>query len=312
MCPRQIIWFRVFVCFLLPLLAAGAFSIKAQTTAPILISEANSTRAVALESVTFTPEPFATTSPNSWNADHRTRVMLFALNLPTHGGEPLYFLNADAEDAAHKHYSLLVEYFGPVPNQPWLNAIVVRLSEDFKDAGDVLVRISYLGTLSNRVRVAIGHKGGGPPDDAGAGPTPAPPYAITGKVTADGAAFGGLILKLTGSQTDTTSTNANGAYGFSVNPIGGSYTVTPVNQFHDFNPISRAVSNVINNQFDLDFVATRKLYTISGVVRDSGGQPFAGVDVTLSGAEQKLVTTDTSGNFSFPNLKAGENYVVAF
>jgi hypothetical protein len=311
MCPRQVIWFRVFASILLPLLAAGAFTIKAQTTAPILISDANSTRAVALESVTFTPEPFATTSPNSWNADHRTRVMLFALNLPQ-GGQPVDFLNADAEDAAHHHHTLVVEYFGPVPDQPWLNAIIILLSEDLKDAGDVLVRISYLVTPSNRVRVAIGHKGGGPPDDTGAGPTPAPPYAITGKVTADGAAVSGLSVKLTGSETETTSTNANGAYGFSANPIGGSYTVTPVNQFYDFNPISRTVSDVINNQPDLDFVATRKLYTISGVVCGSDGQGLAGVDVALSGAEQNVFTTDASGNFSFPNLKAGESYVVAF
>ncbi|MEA2206047.1 MAG: hypothetical protein QOE77_2823 [Blastocatellia bacterium] len=312
MCPRRVTWFRAFAGLLLLMLTAGAFAIKAQTGAPILISDTNSTRAVALESVMFTPEPFATTSPHSWNADHRTRIMLFALNLPTQGGQPLYFLNADAEDAAHHHYSLLVEYFGPVPNQPWLTPITILLNEDIKDAGDVLVRISYLGTLSNRVRVAIGHKGGGPPDDAGAGPTPAPPYALNGKVTDDDAAFSGLSLKLTGSQTETTSTNAGGAYEFSVNAIGGSYTITPVNQFYNFNPISRTVNDVTNNQLDLDFVATRKLYTISGVARDSGGQGLAGVDVSLSGAEQKLVTTDGSGNFSFSNLKAGGNYALAF
>jgi hypothetical protein len=238
--------------------------------------------------------------------------MLFALNLPTQGGQPVDFLNADAEDAAHHHHTLVVEYFGPVPDQPGLSAIIILLSEDLKDAGDVLVRISYLVTPSNRVRVAIGHKGGGPPDDAGAGPTPAPPYAMTGKVSIDGAAFSGLNVKLTGSQTETSSTNASGAYAFSVNAIGGSYIVTPVNQFYDFNPISRSVNDVINNQLDLDFVATRKLYAISGVVRDSGGQGLAGVEVSLSGAEQKLVTTDSSGNFSFSNLKAGENYAMAF
>src|SRR5437879_6632299 len=42
------------------------------------------------------------------------------------------------------------------------------------DLGDVLVRIYYHGTASNRVRVAIGHIGGGPPDDLGAVPTPGP------------------------------------------------------------------------------------------------------------------------------------------
>jgi uncharacterized protein GlcG (DUF336 family) len=41
-----------------------------------------------------------------------------------------------------------------------------------KDAGDVLIGINYHGSQSNRVRVGIGHIGGGPPDDAGAIPTP--------------------------------------------------------------------------------------------------------------------------------------------
>jgi len=40
------------------------------------------------------------------------------------------------------------------------------------DLGDVLVRVSYKGLSSNRVRVAIGHAGGGPADDEGAVPTP--------------------------------------------------------------------------------------------------------------------------------------------
>ncbi len=42
------------------------------------------------------------------------------------------------------------------------------------DLGDVLVRIHYKGDASNRVRVGIGHVGGGPSDDPGAVPTPGP------------------------------------------------------------------------------------------------------------------------------------------
>jgi uncharacterized protein GlcG (DUF336 family) len=42
------------------------------------------------------------------------------------------------------------------------------------DLGDVLVRIYYHDAASNRVRVGIGHVGGGPPDDPGAVPTPGP------------------------------------------------------------------------------------------------------------------------------------------
>src|SRR2546423_15543202 len=50
------------------------------------------------------------------------------------------------------------------------------------DLGDVLIRISYQGLNSNRVRVGVGHVGDGPPDDSGAVPTPgtiAPPIGAT-------------------------------------------------------------------------------------------------------------------------------------
>ena len=55
-----------------------------------------------------------------------------------------------------------------------MTSVIVRLNDQLAaDAGDVLVRTIYKGAPSNRVRVALGHVGGGPPDDAGAVPTPA-------------------------------------------------------------------------------------------------------------------------------------------
>ena len=67
-----------------------------------------------------------------------------------------------------------VEHVGPVPDQSWATAVVVKLNENMGDLGDVLVRIHYRGAASNRVRVGVGHVGGGPPDDPGAVPTPGP------------------------------------------------------------------------------------------------------------------------------------------
>jgi uncharacterized protein (DUF1800 family) len=52
--------------------------------------------------------------------------------------------------------------------------IVLRLADDLGNVGDVLLRLNLHGMSSNRVRIAIGHTGGGPPDDAGAVATPAP------------------------------------------------------------------------------------------------------------------------------------------
>jgi uncharacterized protein GlcG (DUF336 family) len=157
-------------------LNAPARRAAAQSASPVLVSEAASTRAVALDASTRVREPFALVSPVRFGADARTRLMLFAMNLHLAPGEDASTVTADAEDASHKTYALAVEYVGTVPGQEWMSSVVVRLNEQLAaDSGDVLIRISYRGASSNRVRVGLGHVGGGPPDDVGAIPTPAPP-----------------------------------------------------------------------------------------------------------------------------------------
>ncbi|MDX6577193.1 MAG: hypothetical protein QOE96_3146 [Blastocatellia bacterium] len=145
---------------------------RSQGNKLILISEETSTRAVAVDSVTQKHEPFSTTSAVQWGSDNHTRIMLFAMGLNLQAGEGATAVTADAQDGAHHTYHLAVEYVGPVPEQEWINSIILRLDDQLGDAGDILVGISYHGTLSNRVRVGIGHIGDGPPDDAGSVPTP--------------------------------------------------------------------------------------------------------------------------------------------
>jgi hypothetical protein len=109
----------------------------------VLISEVNSTRAIAFDSVTFKKEPFALASP--FAADGRTRVMLFALNLPLSPGDDLSVLTAKAEDAAHRIHMLKVEYVAPVAQLNWLSAVVLRFSDSMVDAGDVLIQLHLNG-----------------------------------------------------------------------------------------------------------------------------------------------------------------------
>jgi uncharacterized protein GlcG (DUF336 family) len=147
-------------------------NVHSQAKKLVLISEETSTRAVAVDSVTQKHEPFATTSIVQWGSDNRTRIMLFARGIVLQPGETATVITADAEDGAHNIYHLSVEYVGPVPEQDWISSIVLTLDPKLNDVGDVLIGISYHGGLSNRVRVAVGHVGDGPPDDAGAVPTP--------------------------------------------------------------------------------------------------------------------------------------------
>src|SRR5687767_1536208 len=155
-------------------LLCGAGTVSAATK-PILISQATSTRAIAFESVTMKAEPFALTSSWNYAADNRTRVCIFAMDLELLPGEGANAFSADVQDGNGKLYPLRVEFVGQVPNFPGITMIVVRLADDLGDVGDVLLRLNLHGMASNRVRVAIGHSGGGPADDAGAVATPAPP-----------------------------------------------------------------------------------------------------------------------------------------
>src|SRR5207237_2060662 len=179
--------FASVVCAALVAFACSAFNYALGATSPTLISTSSDTRAIALESVSMRTEPFTLSSEGFFNAnDPRTRIELFCMNLDLLSGEGASALTVEAEDGSHIHYPLTVEYVGQVP--PLLDSqgnitndfrgiymVIVRLNDAMPaNLGDVLVRLNLHGTSSNRVRTAIGQIGGGPADDAGAIPTPAP------------------------------------------------------------------------------------------------------------------------------------------
>lgn len=152
----------------------GAFSLVEAAGGPTILSDASSTRAIAFEAVTYRREPFPVTMPVQYSADTRNRIVLFLMNLDLMAGEGANALTADAEDATHRHYTFTVENVTPFPGYEWMSQVTLRLSDDIGDVGDVLLRINLHGMSSNRVRVGIGHTGGGPSDDVGAVATPAP------------------------------------------------------------------------------------------------------------------------------------------
>ncbi|MGH9874774.1 MAG: carboxypeptidase regulatory-like domain-containing protein, partial [Pyrinomonadaceae bacterium] len=281
-------------------------------TPPVLISQETSTRAIAIDSLSFASEPFALTSPFAAGSDRRTRVTLFAMNLRLQPGEDLSLVTADAEDASHQHYSLTVEYVGPVPNEEWLSAVVLRLSDSLGDVGDVLMRVSYRGSGSNRVRVGIGHLGGGPPDDPGAVPTPVKPFTLSGQMRDDNNdPLAGVELTLadaTDGTTQTTTAAGDGRFSFSVSP-GHSLTVTPTtNSIFSFT--AQSVERISGDQL-LDFKATRRAYSISGKVTGSVGDgTVPGAILTLSGSPSQTTTADNNGNYVFASVAAGKDYTM--
>lgn len=299
------------LCLYAVLLSAAPLVASAQTPRPVLLSEPTSTRAIALESVTREREPFASTSPIPWSADRRTRITLFAMNLALAPGEDSTVLTAGAEDGAGLRYELKVEYTGAVAGAPSISEVVVRLSDDLGDVGDVLVWVTYHGQSSNRVRVGLGHIGGGPPDDAGAGPTQ--PLLLGGSVILNNAGLEGVEMTLTGgTRPETLKTAADGSYFFIVAPLG-SYTLTPRADFYDFDPASRSFDAITTSQTGLFFGAHRQTHTIFGQLRDDAGRELFNVTITLTsgtGFEPRTMTTDDSGQFSFFDVPAGQGYTV--
>lgn len=153
--------------------AAGAFS--STQAAPVILTETATTRAIAVDAVTKLRDPFPLNIPgHTVGANTRTRIMFFVLNLELLAGEGANALTAEAEDGAGRKYALPVENVMPVPGFGAVQQVIVRLSDDMGDVGDLLMRLNLHGVSSNRVRISVGHAGGGPPEDPGSVPAPAP------------------------------------------------------------------------------------------------------------------------------------------
>ena len=277
----------------------------------VLISEANSTRAIAFETVTFRKEPFTRSTP--FASDGRTRVMVFALNLALAPNENASAITADAETASHTHLPLQVEYAAPLSSLPWLSSIILRLNDDLTETGDVLIGLTLHGVKSNRVRIGIGVLGGGPPDEDGAGPTLAPPYLISGRVTAaNGDGMSGVTLALNGDQVQAITTDASGSYSFLVNTFG-NYTLSATKAFFNFTPPAKTFNNLSNSQSNVNFSGVRQTHSVSGAIFDNHNNPAGGVSVALSDSNNATIgsfTTNADGVYSFTNVPAGFDYHV--
>ena len=138
-----------------------------------------------------------------------------------------------------------------------------------------------------------------------------PFYRIAGQIFNDsGSPLTGVTVRLTGSQTQTVTTDASGRYEFANLLATGNYTVTPTRNFYTFTPASRSYETLPDNQ-SANFIGTVSRYSIGGRVIDSLGAGIGGIRVDLEGgADGVTTTTNASGNYSFDAVLAGSNYQV--
>ena len=137
-------------------LARGSASVfKVQFTEPVLLTEANSDSAIALDSVTMVRDPFPLTNVFNLSQEHRTRLMLFAMNLSLLPSEDATAVTARAEDAALNTYPLMVEFVGKVPGFDWLTLMVVRLPDNTPVGQSLFVSVTLHGHTSNKVSIRM-------------------------------------------------------------------------------------------------------------------------------------------------------------
>lgn len=122
----------------------------------VLLTDANSQRAIALNSLTQVAEPFSISNDFTFSSDHLTRISLFAIGFRLNPGQnDAASVTATAEDIRGGVHPLAVEFAGDIPGFNWLTQIVLKLDPSITFPNDVKIKITYLGTTSNTVTVAV-------------------------------------------------------------------------------------------------------------------------------------------------------------
>jgi hypothetical protein len=125
------------------------------TATPRLLLLTEYDNAIALGSVTLLSGPFSLTSNWNFSSDHRTRIMIFALNLQLNAGESMSAVTVQGEDSLNRIYPMTVELVGPVAGHPELTQVNVKLPDEFPPGGDLWINLKLHDEVSNRARIKL-------------------------------------------------------------------------------------------------------------------------------------------------------------
>jgi hypothetical protein len=134
--------------------------------------------------------------------------------------------------------------------------------------------------------------------------------SITGLVEdQDGNPMGGVEVKLTGDDDQTTTTDVDGLFVFPNLTDGANYSVQPKQLGMMFSEYSQDLI-AVTGENSVVFTGTPANFQLSGHVSDGNGGNAGGVNITLNGAVSDITQTDANGNYSFADLPADGTYVV--
>lgn len=132
-------------------------------------------------------------------------------------------------------------------------------------------------------------------------------YTISGSVrTPLGSPIAGATITLGGAVDTTVITDASGNYSIT-GLINGDYTITPSLTGYSFTPAQRIITIGGVSLSQMNFIGTTStpMYSISGMVSGSGGEPVPEVTLTLSGDLTRTAVTGPLGQYVFKDLPNG-------
>lgn len=175
-CRRYlVIWALVFLASAADLSPAAMGQEIVESTDPILISEANSTRALAVNAEGWRGGLPATSSAA---ISPGSRVVVFVTNLDLLADEGSNAFRIYGRDEKGTQYRLVVEDVLQLAKQPWIHGLTLRVFDANGYNGQPLgrrglaIRVTWRGNASNRLRLSSGKVA--VPDPDGLVPSPAP------------------------------------------------------------------------------------------------------------------------------------------
>ena len=123
---------------------------------PLLLTEETTQRAIALDLVTQTRDPFTLSNQHNLSLDLRRRVSLFVWRLGLLPTDTASNVTVEAEDDQGRVYNLAVESVGALPGLLNVTQVVARLPDNVVGAPrDLWVKVSLRGPFSNRGIIGI-------------------------------------------------------------------------------------------------------------------------------------------------------------
>ena len=122
---------------------------------PLLLTEDDSLKALAVDSIFYQRDPLPLLNNNNLGNDKRTRITLLLVDLDLFSGELLSVITAQAIDQSQVAHALPVEDLRKVPGFPWMTQLTVRLPSNLVVPNQLSVSVTARGKTSNAATIRV-------------------------------------------------------------------------------------------------------------------------------------------------------------